>query len=293
MTAVFKTLKEIEDLSRKGFDISYCWWSRDSPVRIARNENVIVETASTIKLLIMAKLLHEAEKDRVDIAREMRVTTDSVGRHGSGILQRFSLPESMKIENLLVLMMCISDNTATNVLIKMLGVREINSFAGELGLENTRLLMEKLDFDDTVDFSKPLVGQTTAYEMAKLIDKILFDDFFSPAYKEKAMTLMKASQTSMIKSQLLSGERRSLLQQFGSKTGRLAPLEAGKLFVGEAGFIIDQNNIPHVFAQYLLSSTGEPASDTLAKFASAACLFYDEWRTLDTTHAKKTHSKNT
>jgi beta-lactamase class A len=93
-------------------------------------------SASTIKIFVLVTLLCQAEQNaglldqRVPI--EMRVP-------GSGVLTYLEQPIELSLLDVAILMMIVSDNTATNICIERAGMDEINRTIAGFGLSQTVL----------------------------------------------------------------------------------------------------------------------------------------------------------
>jgi beta-lactamase class A len=95
--------------------------------------------ASTIKLPVMVAVFEQLAAGRFDLNR--RVTLEPQDKDaGSGELCDAPSGSTYSISELLDKMIDISDNTATNMLIRLVGRRTINLRMEELGLDRTRLL---------------------------------------------------------------------------------------------------------------------------------------------------------
>jgi beta-lactamase class A len=102
-------------------------------------------TGSSIKIPILIELHRQAASGELQLTDRLPVAKkDQVG--GSGILFHFS-PETsqLSLEDLSVLMIALSDNTATNLLIERLGMGRINQTLKELGLGAIRLQRKMID----------------------------------------------------------------------------------------------------------------------------------------------------
>ncbi len=95
---------------------------------IAIRADVVFPTASAIKVLILVALHRAAEDGDLDLAERVEISAAS---HllGSGVLAHLGPGLCPTLGDLGVLMMMLSDNTATNVLIERLGVDRINESA--------------------------------------------------------------------------------------------------------------------------------------------------------------------
>ncbi len=114
-----------------------------SDERFERNANEIFPTASTIKLAILYELFRQADEGRLNLDE----TTTLDRRHavgGSGILNELTTP-TLSIRDYATLMIVLSDNTATNVLIDRVGMDNVTKRMAALGLRNTRLRRKMMD----------------------------------------------------------------------------------------------------------------------------------------------------
>ncbi len=102
-------------------------------------ENERVRTASTIKLPIMAAVFARvrAGQTRWDELIELR-DQDKVS--GSGILRELSHGVRLPLRDLVRLMIVVSDNTATNLVLDRISADAVNDFLDTLGLKQTRAL---------------------------------------------------------------------------------------------------------------------------------------------------------
>jgi beta-lactamase class A len=111
--------------------------------RIGHLEHETFPTASAIKLAIVYELFKQAEEGNVRL--DEMVTLDrrqAVG--GTGVLVEMGTP-ALSIRDYAVLMVTLSDNTATNILIDRLGMDRIAARTQGLGLSGTKLRRHMMD----------------------------------------------------------------------------------------------------------------------------------------------------
>jgi beta-lactamase class A len=94
--------------------------------------------ASTIKLPVMVEVFAQLEAGRFDLQRRVRLEAADKD-YGSGVLCDAPDGTAFSVSDLLEKMIDISDNTATNMLIRLVGRRNINRQMAELGLDRTHL----------------------------------------------------------------------------------------------------------------------------------------------------------
>lgn len=109
------------------------------------NESEEFETASTIKIFVLAALFERIEKGELSLSDMLEYRQEHV-IDGSGVLSSMEVGTKLSIKNVATLMIIVSDNIATNMLIDFLGVEQINGCIRKLGCENT-VLHNRIDFE--------------------------------------------------------------------------------------------------------------------------------------------------
>lgn len=96
-------------------------------------------TASTIKLALAATVMHQVEAGTLSLSDPATITSSEV-IGGSGTLQNRPTPISTTVNELLTLMIQISDNTATNKLVDIVGgFGPINALTESAGIAKSEL----------------------------------------------------------------------------------------------------------------------------------------------------------
>ena len=98
----------------------------------------LFQAASVIKLPILAAILLE-EREHPGVLQERLLVRDGDKVPGCGALQHISGTQAYDIESLCKLMITISDNTATNGLIRRFGIEFLNERFRVLGLQETKI----------------------------------------------------------------------------------------------------------------------------------------------------------
>jgi beta-lactamase class A len=133
-------------------------------------------TASTIKVPILIELMRRAESGDLDLRQRMRVPEPTPG---SGVLRDLSRDVELSLDDLAVLMIAVSDNTATNMLIDLLGLDAINRTTAALGFPATRLL-QRFDFPRIGPDARNL-ARTSPAELCGIMEAIAVDAILTPA----------------------------------------------------------------------------------------------------------------
>lgn len=136
--------KRIQEISaRVDGVVGYAIVDLTTGERIGHLEHETFPTASAIKLAIVYELFKQAGEGKIRL--DEMVTLDrrqAVG--GTGVLVEMGTP-TLSIRDYAVLMVTLSDNTATNVLIDRLGMDKIAARMQGLGLPGTKLRRHMMD----------------------------------------------------------------------------------------------------------------------------------------------------
>ncbi|MEV7965719.1 serine hydrolase [Sphaerisporangium sp. NPDC088356] len=108
------------------------------PGLLALNEDVELPLASAGKLLLLAEVARSVASGSLDPAEPVTLL-DGDYRGGSGLLGGLSA-RRWTVADLALLTAAVSDNTATNALLRRLGLDRVNERAGDLGFARTRIL---------------------------------------------------------------------------------------------------------------------------------------------------------
>ncbi|MBX3288890.1 MAG: serine hydrolase [Acidobacteria bacterium] len=101
-----------------------------------------VRTASTIKTPIMAETFRQVAEGKLTWEDQLEVTAQNKAG-GSGILREFSPGSKVDLKTAVILMIVLSDNTATNLVLDKVTSDAVNEYMGKLGLKDT-LSMRKI-----------------------------------------------------------------------------------------------------------------------------------------------------
>jgi beta-lactamase class A len=148
------------------------------------NGDEVFPTASTIKIAILAELFRQAQQGRLQLTDTYTLQqSDLVG--GSGISGALTPGTTrLTLRDLAVLMISVSDNSMTNVLIDRVGLENINALLDSLGLTHTRLRRKMMDVKaaaegrENVATPRELMLLLEALYRGKVLNKQSSEDFF-------------------------------------------------------------------------------------------------------------------
>ena len=118
------------------------------------NGNRSYPMASTSKVAILVELFNQVDEGKIRLDEMVSLGPLDLHR-GSGQLRRFIVPGvSLSIENLAFLMMRISDNSATDMVLERVGIENVNRRLASLGVTELvinrniqQLLMDQMGFE--------------------------------------------------------------------------------------------------------------------------------------------------
>ncbi len=209
-----------------------------------------VPTASTIKLAVLFEALKQIQEGRVRFEDAVTLTHDNQVE-GSGVLLFFDTPLTLTLKDTLTMMTVVSDNSATNLAIDVLGLENINNRLRSMGLSDTRLY--KKVFMPPVppvpdDQPKFGLGKTTARQMAELMVRFATCNLNAPdapAEPSQGDRALCDAAIAMLKAQ---SERASIPRYLDGITvaNKTGAIDAARNDVG----IVYANNGPIVISAY-------------------------------------------
>ncbi len=141
-------------------------------------------TASLIKFPVMVEAYFQAADKKIDFTKMLTLKKDH-RVSGSGVLNHhFSDGATFPLRDAVRLMIAVSDNTATNLVLEQTGIRPVNERMAKLGLAETRINAQvfrgsttSVDPDRTKKYG---LGSTTARDMVLLLALLQEEKLVSP-----------------------------------------------------------------------------------------------------------------
>ena len=159
--------KEIEKIiSEVKGQVSVSFYDLDKNIAFSIDGNKKVLSASMIKLLILAELMRQVSEAKLSLSQKITLT-DSMRVGGDGILKVLASGHQFSLKELAKLMIVVSDNEATNILIDLLTMENINALGRNLALKETFLQRKMMDSN-----AKEKGYVTTIMNRKRLIDEI-------------------------------------------------------------------------------------------------------------------------
>jgi len=190
----------------------------DSGEYVSLQGDVSFSAASMIKVPILIAFFKAWDEGKVQLGERLTMTAD-VKAGGSGNMQYEALGSQYLALETAAKMIIISDNTATNMLIKHLGGKEaLNQLFAEWGLEQTRIRNPLPDLEGT--------NTTSPKELVELLAKLNKGELVSARSRDQILRIMRETRTRTLLPQGL-GQGATIAH----KTGDIGSL------VGDVGII--------------------------------------------------------
>jgi beta-lactamase class A len=155
-----------------------------------------VQTASVIKVAILMEVFSEAKAGKLSLDERLTLTKENQVP-GSGILTFLQAGLQPTVQDAVVLMTDLSDNTATNLLIDKVTVAAVDKKITDMGLKNTWLykkVFKPAEGPMPADQKKFGLGKTTAREMAQMFESIDRCDLGDAALCKRMLQILKDQQ---------------------------------------------------------------------------------------------------
>ncbi len=145
----------------------------------------VMPTASSIKIAILAELYRQAQQGKLKLTDFYTLqSSDLVG--GSGITSVLTPGATrLTLRDVAVLMISVSDNSATNVIIDRVGMENVNVLLDSLGLTHTRLRRKMMDLKaagegrENIATPREMMLLLESLYRGKVLNKQMTEDFFN------------------------------------------------------------------------------------------------------------------
>lgn len=154
------------------------------------NEQEAFPSASLIKIPIMIEALRQAQEGKSDLDAKAGISSkERVG--GMGVLAHLSPSIQISLGDLVSLMISISDNTATNLVINEVTMEAVNQLAAGLGCQQTVLARKMMD---TEAVKQGRDNYTSARDIGLFLKEIVTGNTLDSVRKEAAFQMMRQQQ---------------------------------------------------------------------------------------------------
>lgn len=223
------------DLLEKRLAAARTWYSGRYSLaarNLATGEEILVDpkrtypTASTFKVPIMIEVFNQIEQGRFGLHDRIELT-EAVIVEGSGVLRDMELGLKPTVHDILMLMIIVSDNTATNMCIDLVGgPAVITQTMHDMGYD-TISVNNRIDFELIKDDNRAL-AVASPWDYMRIMERIAKLEMVSAAASENMLKIL-GRQHYMGQGPRYIGYNpyaENPLMWVGNKTGSLARMRA-------------------------------------------------------------------
>lgn len=156
-------------------------------------------TASTIKLAIMAEAFQQVAQGKLNWNDELVITKEKK-QGGTGVLSEFSDGTKIDLKTAVNLMIVVSDNMATNLVLDKVGTDNVNDFMDSLGLTDIKSMRKIGGGGDSKSWlSDPRnklfgLGRASPRQMVRLVEMMERGDLVSKEASAEMIAIMRRQQ---------------------------------------------------------------------------------------------------
>ncbi|HSL20453.1 MAG TPA: serine hydrolase [Vicinamibacterales bacterium] len=189
-------------------------------------------TASVIKVSVLVEAFQQIEDGRLrEGDRVVLHETAKVG--GSGTLRELHDGAELTLADLLHLMIVVSDNTATNLLLEKVGTLNVNARMEKLGLPQTKIFRPTFrggQADCCAELEREFgLGVSTPREMAALLELVATGRAVSAGASARMLAILRRQQDrNMIARQLPGDDDLTIASKSGTDEEKLADASGRK-----------------------------------------------------------------
>jgi beta-lactamase class A len=166
------------------------------------NEHNLFPQASAIKIPVLMEVYKQAGQGKFRLSDARRIERQDK-TPGSGVLSELGDGTvQMSLHDLCVLMIVLSDNTATNMLIDLAGMDRVNETMESLGFKQTRLRRRMMDTTAALRGDENL---STPAEAARIMELLWRGEFVSRTVCDGILDILKKPKAGVISSGLPAG----------------------------------------------------------------------------------------
>jgi beta-lactamase class A len=158
----------------------------------------VMPQASSIKIAVLANLYLQAQQGRLKLGDEYVVRKEDLVPGSDILLGLTPGVTRLTLRDLATVMIAVSDNSATNVLIDRLGFENVNQMLQQMGLHNTRLRRKMMDLKaasegrENISTPREMMTLLEAIYRGKLLNTQMTDDFLKVLSTHKESSILQA-----------------------------------------------------------------------------------------------------
>ncbi|MGB8063638.1 MAG: serine hydrolase [Candidatus Sulfotelmatobacter sp.] len=194
-------------------------------------EDEVFAQASSIKITVLANLYLQAQQGKLKLTDLYTVQSSDLVPDSDILNGLTPAVTRVTLRDLATMMVAVSDNAATNVLIDRVGMTNVNAMLDSLGLTHTRLRRKMMDLDAAKQGRENI---STPREMMMLLDAIYHGKVLNKESTEDFFKVLSTNKDSFIPRDLPAGLK------IANKPGELEAVrnDSGVVFVEGRPYVI-------------------------------------------------------
>lgn len=160
--------------------------------RLIRHGDRPFLTASVIKVPILVAVLDQVHHGACSLDQRFEVQPEDWVA-GSGLLKEFDPGVTLTLKDYLTAMIVVSDNTATNLVLRVVGIPTVNAYLAGLRLVHTRS-HRPVRSDGPLPGEHRGIGTTTPLEMLAILDGLVGQTLLTPELCDLAVGMLRRQQ---------------------------------------------------------------------------------------------------
>lgn len=231
------------------------------------NEDVQMSAASVIKVPILVEAMRQVREGELSLESTLAVGGDYT--RGSGVLRYLHSGIVLTVGDLLTLMIVVSDNHATNLVIDLVGMDRVNALMTDMGYTNTLLRRKMMDWA-AIEQGRDNV--TTAREMAELLARIARRECLGGDWDDNILQTLRRQQDSRLLGLFLPDEA-----ELGNKTGGRTGVE-NDCGIVTASDSADRATLGLGYSIAVFTQGAKSPGDAVMTIAGISRAVWDEYR---------------
>lgn len=183
-------LNSLKMLKKLPGDVCYYYKDLITNEVISYNSELPIVAASVIKLPIMAAFYADAELGKISPNTAARLN-DAQKYPGCGVISYLRGGLELTLEDICVLMIIVSDNSAANYLIDVLGLDRIEQWMHDNGFSSCHINRRLFDYEAS---AKGIQNYITASDIGRMLEMIYRGELVSQAVSARMLDILKDQQ---------------------------------------------------------------------------------------------------
>ena len=175
-------------VDQAGGDVALAAMNLTTGEDLARNGDRSMPTASVFKLPLLVEVFRQSEAGDLDLDERVTLRAEDVVM-GSGILRDFSPGVQPSLRDLTMMMVIVSDNSATNLLLDRVGgPQRVNATMRDLGLPSI-VVHRRIDFGEIT--TNDSLAEAAPRDLMRLVAMLAREVLVSPEASRAMLAILR------------------------------------------------------------------------------------------------------